>query len=185
MNRRIIAYAFISLSLLLSVLFYGDALKGIFSKIQLATIVGMSAIASGVTGVVMSLASKRVANFEAIREYFQQGDTQEMIQNRGKIYDLENEKGNIDQTAAAEICGFFHFWGMMVSKGYLPIWIFKSSSGYSVVKLFYLLQPYIQERRMTTNKYYAEGFEQLAKKIKKKYKYEYLLEERRGEKEIE
>ncbi|WP_399629001.1 hypothetical protein [Sporosarcina sp. SG10008] len=184
MNKRIIAYAFMSLSLLLSIIFYGDVLVNISSEIQLATVVGLSAIASGVTGIIMSLSSKKVANFEAIREYFQQGDTPEMLKNRSKIYDTEVEGVKIDHTAAAEICGLYHFWGMMVSKGYLPFWIFKSSSGYSVVKLFFLLEPYIMERRMASNKYYAEGFEQLAKKIKKKYKYEYIPEERMDQQEV-
>lgn len=61
---------------------------------------------------------------------------------------------------------------MMVSKGYLPIWIFEGSSGVAVVKLFSLLEPHISERQKK-NKYYAEGFEQLAKKIKKEYGHTY------------
>lgn len=185
MNKRIIAYAFILLSLLLSVLFYGDVLVNFSSKIELATVVGLSAIASGITGVIMSLSSKKVANFEAILECFQQGDTPEMMENRKNIYDTESKEIKLDQVAASEIYGFFHFWGMMVSKGYLPLWIFKSASGHSVVKLFYLLQPYIQERRAATNQHYAEGFEQLEKKIKKKFKYEYIPKESTTASEME
>lgn len=178
LNKRIMAYGFISHSILLSVIFYSGALIDLSSQVQLATIVALSAISSGVTGVIMSLSAKKVANFEAIREYFQQGDTKEMIKNRKLVYGIEKKKGRlskVEEAAAAEICGLFHFWGMMASKGYLPFWIFKSSSGYSIFKLFYLLESYIEDKRKI-NKHYAEGFEQLAKKIQKKYKYVYIPE---------
>lgn len=182
MNRKIVAIAFISLSVLLCIIFYFEEIsKSIFDEGILAIMVGVSAIATGLTGVVLSFSSMKVAKFDAIREYFQQGDTPQMIKNRSKIYDMEMEGIEIDQTAAAEVCSLYHFWGMMVSKGYLPLWIFKSSSGYSVIKLFCLLEPHIFERRAITSKHYAEGFEQLAKKIEKKYKHKYVLEEKMDE----
>jgi hypothetical protein len=58
----------------------------------------------------------------------------------------------------------------MVKKGFLPIWIFKSASGPSVVRLFYLVKPYIEERRKTSNHYYAKDFEYLVRHIERKYK---------------
>jgi hypothetical protein len=134
-------------------------------------LVALAAIASGVSGVLMSLSSKRVATFEAIREYFQQGDTPEMIASRNKIYQSEKDGTPVDTKAASEICSFFHFWGMMVEKGFLPLWIFKSASGPSIVKLYFILEPHIEERRKNNNKLYGEGFEYLVKKIGKKYGY--------------
>ncbi|WP_435874070.1 DUF4760 domain-containing protein [Rossellomorea vietnamensis] len=74
---------------------------------------------------------------------------------------MEDGTKALDTKAASEICAFFHFWGMMVNKGYLPLWIFKSASGPSVVRLFHLLKPYIEERRKTNNHYYAIDFEYL------------------------
>ncbi|WHZ02787.1 hypothetical protein QNH48_28360 [Neobacillus sp. YX16] len=174
MNKRMLSYILVSLSILLSLLFFDKQLMDFSKKLDLTTLVGIAAIASGISGVMMSLSSKRVANFEAIREYFQQGDTPEMISSRNKIYASADNGTPLDYKAAAEVCSFFHFWGMMVQKGFLPLWIFKSASGPSVVRLFHLVLPYIEERRTANNRHYGEGFEYLVKKIKKEYKYTYV-----------
>ncbi|TKD70750.1 hypothetical protein [Pseudalkalibacillus hwajinpoensis] len=87
-------------------------------EVRLSTLVGIAAIASGVSGILMSLSTKRVANFEAIREYFQQGDTPEMIKARHKIYECEKKDVDLDPESATLICSFFHFWGIMVKKGF-------------------------------------------------------------------
>jgi hypothetical protein len=171
MNKRMISYILISISTLLSLLYFDKELIKLSSKLNLTTLVAIAAIASGVSGVLMSLSSKRVATFEAIREYFQQGDTPEMIASRNKIYDSEKNGTPLDVKAASEICSFFHFWGMMVEKGFLPIWIFKSASGPSIVRLYYILLPYIEERRANNNKHYGEGFVYLVGKIERKYGY--------------
>ncbi|WP_322420389.1 DUF4760 domain-containing protein [Jeotgalibacillus haloalkalitolerans] len=158
----------------------------------MSVLVGFAAIASGLSGILMSLSSRRGAVFEAIREYYQQGDTSEMIAARRKIYSIE-EKETVtylensrewteeQSLAAAELCSFFHFWGMMVRKGYLPLWIFKSASGPSIVRLHYLLNDFIKQRRIENNTYYAQDFEYLAEQIKRKYKIYYPIR-RRGRK---
>lgn len=169
------AYSLLSLSTLLAIWFLIENVNVslISSKFNLNMIVGFAAIASGISGVIMSLASKRTALFEAVREYYQTGDTAEMIENRSKIYAAENGAVELDRKAASEICSFFNFWGMMVRKKFLPIWIFKSASGPSVVRLYIILNEFISERRETGNKFYAVDFEYLVKKIKSKYNIEY------------
>lgn len=179
-NKRIMAYILISVSTFLSIYFFREGLLNLTEQIELAMMVGFAAIASGISGVMMSLSSKRVANFEAIREYFQQGDTPKMIENRKNVYATESGEQELDHLSASEICAFFHFWGMMVRKGYLPIWIFKSSSGYSILKLHYLLESFIQDKK-TSNQHYAEGFDWLVKKINKQYRYTYETVENQDE----
>jgi hypothetical protein len=73
-NKKMIGYALLSLSTILSVIFFQDSLVSLRDKVELSLLVGIAAIASGVSGVLMSLSSKKVATFEAIREYYQQGD---------------------------------------------------------------------------------------------------------------
>ena len=172
MRKRTISYTLVSLSILLSIYYFRSDLAAIPKKVEL--MVGLAAIASGVSGILMSLSASRVANFEAIREYFQQGDTPEMTATRHKIYEAERTGEPVDPKAAAEVCSFFHFWGMMVKKKYLPLWIFKSASGPSVVRLYYLVLPYIEERRSTNNPHYGEGFKYLVKRIEREYKYRYV-----------
>lgn len=172
-NKKSVGFVLLSLSILLSVFFFQSTLVDLSSKVNLSILVGIAAIASGVSGVLMSWSSKKVATFEAIREYYQQGDTPSMIENRTKVYATEDGVTPLDIHAAAELCAFFHFWGMMVRKGFLPIWIFKSASGPSIVRLYRLLESYVLERRRTNNHYYAKDFEYLVVKIENRYKFSY------------
>ncbi|WP_133118812.1 DUF4760 domain-containing protein [Chryseomicrobium excrementi] len=163
------AYILMTISILLALWLFRDDLFIVTNKVNLNLIVGMAAIASGVSGVIMSFSSKRTALFEAVREYYQTGDTPEMIDNRNKIYAAGNGEIELDIKAASEICSFFNFWGMMVRKKFLPIWVFKSASGPSIVRLYIILEDFITERRKTNNEYYALEFEYLIKRIKNKY----------------
>ncbi|WP_142922612.1 hypothetical protein [Neobacillus notoginsengisoli] len=49
--------------------------------------------------------------------------------NRNKIYESKHNGAPLDKTAASELCSALNFWGMMVEKGHLPIWVFKGASG--------------------------------------------------------
>ncbi|OCA88929.1 DUF4760 domain-containing protein [Pseudobacillus wudalianchiensis] len=174
MNRkRMIAYSLTTLGTTLAFLFVNKAGINAERFLDLNNLVGLAAIASGISGILMNLSSKKVATFEAIREYFQQGDTEQMIANRQRVYATEDGVTPLDIQSASEICSFFHFWGMMVRKGYLPIWIFNSASGPSIVRLYHLLLPYINERRASNNHYYAKEFEYLSKRIQREYKFTY------------
>lgn len=172
--KRTVGFFLVSFSIILSlVFFYYEQLVKLTTNIDLALLVGFAAIASGVSGVIMTLSLNKVANFEAIREYFQQGDATHMMLNRQAIYEYEEsdeENKALDEKAAVEICSFYHFWGMMVKKRFLPLWIFKGASGVSGVRLHTILQPYINEKKLKKG-YYADGFDILVERIKKKYRY--------------
>ena len=79
-------------------------------------------------------------------------------------YDVKIDKNDI---AAGNIVSFFRFWGIMVKKKYLPLWVFESASGYAVIRLYEGLQPMIEERRQDNEKY-GEYFEWLYYKIKRR-----------------
>lgn len=129
-------------------------------------VVGVVAILSGIAGIVMGIASARQASLEAVKEYFQQGDEDAYVEARRRIF---NEKGTITEADLSKVANFFHFWGLMNRKGYLPIWVFEGSSGIQIVKLYQKLEPNILEKRCN-NIFYAVEFELLVKRISKKYK---------------
>jgi len=54
----------------------------------------------------------------------------------------------------------------MVKKKYLPFWVFKSASGYAVIRLYEGLQEMIEIRRVD-NPEYAEYFEWIYRKCRK------------------
>lgn len=136
----------------------------------LQAIVNIIAIISGIGGIIIGVASFRISSLEAVKEYFSQGDTAEMKERRKYIYDKvkNGEKIGPNDLNASVVCSYFHFWGLMVKKRYLPIWIFESASGTQVLRLYRYLEEHIEEKRKE-NPFYAEYFEWLAKKIEKKY----------------
>lgn len=82
MTRQIATFAVISISVIFGILLiFIDGLAG--SKLEIA--VAVSALATGATGIILGLSSLKQASFGAIREYYQQGDTKEMIENRKKF----------------------------------------------------------------------------------------------------
>lgn len=138
-------------------------------------VVGIGTIASGISAIIMSYSAIRTSQFEAIKEYFLNGDTTEMAGFRKKMYDYENGIASFDEKAAGGLCNYFHFWGMMVQRRYLPLWIFDSASGPSICRLYVIMEDYIFEKRKVNEKY-AHHFEELVTRIDKKYgfKKEYL-----------
>lgn len=73
-------------------------------------------------------------------------------------------------------------WGLLRSKHYLPMWVFDTASGYSIVKLFEGVQDIIEYKRKFHNPNYADQFISLYNKILKRYNRE-ITECRRIEKE--
>lgn len=168
---------------------------------NLQYIVNVIAIISGFSGVIIGVTGYRTANLEAIKEYFLQGDAPELAKARRQIYDAKNpeklmerfkvehdernqkEEGErkVDQGLSESISGiinFYHLWGLMTKKGYLPIWVFKGSSGRQLIRLHNILEIYIEDKRVPTsginaepNPDYAENFSWLCRKVRKKYKY--------------
>ncbi len=65
MRKKIISYTLLSLSILLSIYYFRTDIAAIPKKVEL--MVGLAAIASGISGILMSISASKVANFEAIR----------------------------------------------------------------------------------------------------------------------
>lgn len=86
-----------------------------------------------------------------------------------------NDKG-LKPTSTNEILdaagiqiNFFQMWGLLQSKGFLPIWVFETASGYSIFKLYEAVNEIIADR-MKTNPFYAGQFRDLCKRIEAKNK---------------
>ncbi len=71
---------------------------------------------------------------------------------------------------AADItANFFQMWGLLQYKGFLPIWVFETSSGYNILKLHEGIEDIINfERR--SNPFYAGQFTNLCYRIYDKNK---------------
>lgn len=109
-----------------------------------------------------------------LKEYFEKGNSKEFQKDRYRIY--ANKKKYIEYksdeelvTAISSTVEFFEYWARLQHMHYLPMSVFKDSSGIGVCNLYKALEGYITERRKD-NKYYACNFEWLCKKIRKKNK---------------
>jgi hypothetical protein len=60
-------------------------------------------------------------------------------------------------------------WGLLQSKGFLPVWVFETASGYSILKLHDSVED-IFEKNRETNPFYAMQFTALCERIAQKYK---------------
>jgi len=137
----------------------------------LQIIVNIVAIVSGASGVIIGLSGFKISSLDAVKEYFQQGDAERFIKARHNIYSVSEEGKSIEfeNKDASIICSFFHFWGLMVRKKYLPIWVFESASGIAIIRLYDILKDFIDEHRIS-NPFYAEHFEWLVCSVKRKYR---------------
>ena len=136
---------------------------------ELNDIVAYVAIGAGITGILSFLIgvlpARKLAELQAVIQYFQQGDTKEFIECRHRVYEAND--GNINSKDAAYLCSFFHFWGLMVQRKHLPIWVFNGVSGERVVQLYQKLSKFIEDTREDAPRY-AEHFQWLTERIIKK-----------------
>ena len=64
---------------------------------------------------------------------------------------------SVKEIYLTQVASHYHFWGLMVKKGFLPKWIFQGEPGESALQLYDRLKPYIDKRRVD-KKSYAENY---------------------------
>ena len=142
-----------------------DPIIEYIKQYHIKDVVNIVAILSGISAILVGVASIRISNLGAVKEYFQQGDNKEYTTARHNLYKKFEEGVSIDpnDADASNTVSFFHFWGLMVKKKYLPFWVFKSASGHAVIRLYEGLREMIEIRRVD-NPEYAEYFEWIYRK---------------------
>jgi hypothetical protein len=160
-------------------------------------VVGFVAIVSGLSGVLLGLSSTKTSQLESVRTFFEKSDSTEYMKARKALYtykehleetqiDLFDDNFKMDFVWDSHestillkddilkyisyICNFYHLWGLLTKKGFLPLWVFESSSGIGVCILYELSKPVIDYHRNNRNPFYAENFEWLYHKIQIKFK---------------
>ena len=78
---------------------------------------------------------------------------------------------NRDQVfkASSRVANFYQMWGLLQSRNFLPIWVFDTTAGYNMVRLYQAVADIIEHKR-EANPLYAGHFEDLCKRINAKYK---------------
>ncbi len=72
-------------------------------------------------------------------------------------------------SAASLTTNFFQMWGLLQYKGFLPIWVFETASGYSIIKLYEAIYD-IRKEKCSSNPFYGGQFKDLCVRINAKYR---------------
>lgn len=190
--KKILIYILIFISailgmLILTINYLPSVLHFIVNDQHVQFVLNLAAISSGLAGFALAISSINETHLTAMREYFNEGDNPEYALVRGRLYDLKEDDDIVElinqeksdgkeyddysvNKATSMTINFFHKWGLMEKKGYLPLDVFKGSSGRQVIRLYSILEPYILSKRKD-NEDYAENFTYLKDRVKKKYKY--------------
>lgn len=70
--------------------------------------------------------------------------------------------------ASSRVANFYQMWGLLQSRNFLPIWVFDTTSGYNMLKLYQSMLEIVDNKRQA-NPLYAAHFERLCERIGKKY----------------
>ena len=87
-----------------------------------------------------------------------------------KYYSDEDEtpltEKNI-RAAASKMANFYQMWGLLHKNGLLPIWVFNTSSGENLIRIYDTIEDIIDAKR-EKNSLYGDEFVNLCEKVKKR-----------------
>ncbi len=163
-------------------------------------IVGIVAIVSGLGSFLVGISSIFTTSLDNVREYFATGENPEIADARHVLYNYRNIKIKYGKTvydkdfnewlhsnispedkdfyidskesvlvASSRVANFYQMWGLLQYRNFLPIWVFDTTSGYNMIRLYQATADIIEHKR-ESNPLYAGHFEDLCKRISKKYK---------------
>lgn len=131
---------------------------------------------TGTIGAIIGILGILHNRFLAVNQYMEALEDVRFIEARTRIYNqAPNQPIPINNEDASIIVNFFHHWGLLAKKHYLPLWVFDSGSGSGIIRLYDLTKGYIMERRQIhQDSTYASDFEWLylelqRRRIRKKW----------------
>lgn len=137
---------------------------------DISTISLVISIASALITLLLNLKTMHRNRYLAANEFLTKMEEKEFINARKHVYNETSFDINDDQ--AALVVNFFHHWGLLTQKHYLPIWVFRGASGRGVCRLHGRLNGFIVNRRIYhDDDTYAEYFDLLVTLIRNKYHY--------------
>ena len=140
----------------------GDVLLTTVSLIPI--IISAVSAACSIFCAFISVYSNRM---NAINEFFTAVEDDKFITAKKHIYNSTDQ--SIDDEDAAFVVNFFHHWGLLVKKHYLPIWVFDTGTGRGACRLYEKVAVYIARRREEHHDpTYAEYYQWLYIKLQKR-----------------
>ena len=136
-------------------------------KLTLDTILvivsGIASWLTALTGLIFGYKSWKTSKVDAAKQFMEAENSEELFKARHAIYSCK-DIFKVKEIYLMQVASHYHFWGLMVKKGFLPKWIFQGEPGESALQLYDRLKPYIDKRRVD-KKSYAENYSWLIEKI--------------------
>lgn len=123
---------------------------------------------TGVAGMIMGFLEIRRNRYLAVNEFLTKIESEEFIETKNYVY---NNNCKVGDKQASEIVNFFHHWGLLAKRKYLPMWIFDGAVGNGACRLYKRTEKYIEEiRGLNGDEEYGKYFEWLYDTLTKKRK---------------
>lgn len=124
---------------------------------------------TGTLGIIIGILGILHNRFLAIHQYMEAFEAPDLINAKTVIYNIDPSEITLDSKEASQIVNFFHYWGLLAQKHYLPMWVFDSGSGAGVIRYYELTQEYIMKRREHhKDSTYASNFEWLYHELQRR-----------------
>lgn len=116
---------------------------------------------AGIISIIEVVLNSRNNHYLAVHEFLMGHDDVEFIAARAAVYNHTGTQ-RLDDKDIAKVVNYFHHWGLLAKKKYLPLWVFDYGSGAGVIRLYEITRDYIvQRRKVHEGSTYALGFEWL------------------------
>lgn len=125
------------------------------------SILGALGGVAGIISIIEVVLNTRNNHYLAVHEFLSGLDDAEFISARAAVYNHTGVQ-RLDDKDIAIVVNYFHHWGLLAKKKYLPLWVFDYGSGAGVIRLYEITKEYIaQRRKVHEDSTYALGFEWL------------------------
>lgn len=135
----------------------------------ISIIVAIIGAITGIIGMVISILGRNQEKYHIVYEFLNGMTNPEFIKAREMVYNQKNNDVSVNDENMAFVVNYFHQWGLLAKKGYLPLWVFNYGSGAGAIRLYEAAAIFIKKRRqLHEDDTYAYGFEWLYYRLKRK-----------------
>lgn len=133
---------------------------------MLGLILDIIGVTTGSLGLFIAVLSYWDKRFIAAKQYLDAFGNPEFLMACKHVYNTFPTAMGVDDAQAALVVNFFHGWGLLAKRHYLPMWVFKDTNRAAVIRQYEMLYPNIKAKQLSLNdNTYAAGFTWLYKKL--------------------
>ena len=132
-------------------------------------IFGIISAIIAIISLFISIYTTKNSRYMVVDKYFECVESETFIKAKKHVY--TTDELSVDDEQAAIIVNFFHHWGLLAKKKYLPMWVFDGATGKGMLRLYERTKSYIEARQKYNNdNTYGEYFLWLYNKVQKQMK---------------